>query len=84
MFKYITESLPKLNNQNNQYLELNLGKKINDYSFDTKINELTYNKLINKLQNKLKNKTKNIIKLKMYFKDNLSLHVNEYFQPKCF
>ena len=35
--KYLENTIPKLNNQNNIYLEISFGKKYSDRIFDTKI-----------------------------------------------
>ena len=84
MNKFISESIPKLNPQNNQYLEITFGKYIDTNIFDTKLNKNIYNKIRDNLQENLIDKTRNLIQTKIYFQDDLSLYINDQFQPKCF
>jgi len=82
--KYLENTIPKLNNQNNIYLEISFGKKYSDRIFDTKIKKDKINKIKQKLQSILFNKKKTLIKAKIYYNNNLKLFINNLFQPKCF
>ena len=85
MLNFIKSWLNKVNNHNNYYLEISLGKFLDIDIFDTKISLEEFQKLKKKFVSKLGSK-KNFktIKTKIYYQNNLFLYINDQFQPKCF